>query len=45
MEFILDKIIIEGGNTRLEGEVIIEGAKNCPSSSCCDNLQRKEKQF
>ena len=28
MEFILDKIIIEGGNTRLEGEVIIEGAKN-----------------
>ena len=28
MEFILDKIIIEGGKTRLEGEVIIEGAKN-----------------
>ncbi|WP_423214489.1 UDP-N-acetylglucosamine 1-carboxyvinyltransferase [Streptococcus equinus] len=24
----MDKIIIEGGNTRLEGEVIIEGAKN-----------------
>lgn len=28
MEFILDKIIIEGGNTRLQGEVVIEGAKN-----------------
>ena len=28
MEFILDKIIIEGGHTRLQGEVVIEGAKN-----------------
>ena len=28
MEFVLDKIIIEGGNTRLQGEVVIEGAKN-----------------
>lgn len=24
----MDKIIIEGGQTRLEGEVVIEGAKN-----------------
>lgn len=28
MEKILDKIIVEGGNTKLEGEVTIEGAKN-----------------
>lgn len=28
MEKSVDKIIIEGGTTRLEGEVIIEGAKN-----------------
>ena len=27
MEFILDKIIIEGGHTRLQGEVVIEGVK------------------
>lgn len=28
MEFVLDKIIVEGGNTILQGEVVIEGAKN-----------------
>lgn len=28
MEKIVDKIIIEGGHTRLAGEVVIEGAKN-----------------
>ena len=24
----MDKIIVQGGNTRLSGEVVIEGAKN-----------------
>lgn len=24
----MDKIIVKGGNTRLSGEVVIEGAKN-----------------
>nr|WP_207927384.1 UDP-N-acetylglucosamine 1-carboxyvinyltransferase [Streptococcus catagoni] len=28
MEYIVDKIIIEGGHTKLSGEVVIEGAKN-----------------
>lgn len=28
MEKILDRIIIEGGHTRLQGEVVVEGAKN-----------------
>ena len=25
---LMDKIIVQGGNTRLSGEVVIEGAKN-----------------
>ena len=28
MEYLMDKIIVNGGNTKLQGEVVIEGAKN-----------------
>lgn len=46
MEFVLDKIIIEGGNTRLQGEVVIEGAKMLFFHSWLQQFYlRKERQF